>query len=185
MQLWITSDQHFGHRNMAEVFTLADGTPARPFTTVREMNDTMIARWNDVVKPQDHVWCLGDVSISRDALRVIGPLLHGHKRLIRGNHDIFKTKEYLAAGFEEIRGVSVRNRLVYTHFPIHPLSMARFHANIHGHTHSQPDYDDRYMNVCVEHTNYTPVAVETIESEICRRVALRRVQEHFIAHETE
>ncbi len=169
-QIWITSDQHFGHKNMAEVFVLEDGTKARDFDTVEQMNECMLDRWNGVVKPGDHVWCLGDFAMNRQALLEFGPKLHGLKRLVRGNHDTYKTRDYLTAGFSEIRGVSVLDHMVFTHIPIHPLSMARWRANVHGHTHTTPDYDEKYLNVCVEWTDYTPLAFEDVQ----RRVATKQ-----------
>ena len=118
--IWIISDTHFGHKNMAEVFLRTDGTKVRPFATVQEMDEQMIALWNAVVRPADHVWHLGDFAIPRGAVRY-GLRLLGHKRLIRGNHDMYKTKEYLAAGFEEIRGL----RGMSTDIPMKQRPMAR------------------------------------------------------------
>ena len=169
MQLWITSDSHFGHRSMIDVFKKADGSPARPFASVDEMDEVMLTNWNARVKPGDHVWHLGDFAMKAVYLLKYGPMLNGRKRLIRGNHDIFKTKQYLAAGFEEIRGVSVLNKLVFTHIPIHPLSMARFRANVHGHTHDQPDYDHRYLNMSVERMDYTPQPIEVVEDMVAMK----------------
>lgn len=165
-QIWITSDSHFGHRNMAEVFTQPDGMPMRPFGTLAATDAAMVERWNAVVKPQDHVWHLGDFAMNKWALDHFCPLLHGHKRLVRGNHDIFKTQAYLRAGFEELRGVSVIDGLIFTHIPIHPNSLGRFRANVHGHTHAQPDYDWRYLNVSVERTDYTPLALEDVDARV-------------------
>ena len=100
------------------------------------------------------------------ALLQYGSMLTGHKRLVRGNHDIFKTRDYLAAGFEEIRGVSVLNNMVFTHIPIHPNCMGRFRGNVHGHTHLQPAFDSRYLNVCVEQTDYWPITLEEVVARL-------------------
>ena len=169
--IWLISDTHFGHRNMAEVFTHADGSPMRPFATVTEMDDYMITMWNQKVRPQDHVWHLGDVAMAREPLQRIVPQLHGHKRLVRGNHDIFKTKVYLDVGFEEIRGVSVLNGLVFTHIPIHERSLGRFRANVHGHTHAEPDYGPKYLNVSVERIAYTPISLEDVDARVRLKAA--------------
>lgn len=90
MTLWLMSDPHFGHENMVTKFKLADGSPARKFASVEEMDETMIERWNEVVRPQDHGYILGDVAMRQQDLDRVMPRLHGHKRLVRGNHDIFK-----------------------------------------------------------------------------------------------
>lgn len=81
MTRWWTSDTHFGHARINE---LAD----RPFSSVEEMNRAILERWNDVVRPADEVWHLGDVALGKigDSLALVARL-HGRKRLIIGNHD--------------------------------------------------------------------------------------------------
>ena len=95
---FVISDTHFGHTNSWEKFKLPDGSPLRPFTSNEEMDETMIERWNAKVKPEDTVYHLGDVVINRKHLHLCNRL-NGKKRLIRGNHDIFKDKDYYEAGF--------------------------------------------------------------------------------------
>lgn len=170
--IWIVSDTHFGHFGMACVFTLADGTKCRPFATVEEHDETMIARWNARVRPADHVWHLGDVAMARAPLEAITPRLNGHKRLVRGNHDIFRTATYIKAGWQEIRGCSVLDGMIFTHIPIHEQCLGRFKANVHGHTHSQPDFGPRFLNVCVEHTDYAPITLEEVKARVKAKVEL-------------
>ena len=162
-QMWITSDQHFDHDAMVYTLTNADGSPARVFESVDAMNERMVEEWNAVVRPQDHVYCLGDIALKRSGLRFVARL-HGHKRLVRGNHDLYKTKDYLNAGFEEIHGARVLDgsKILLTHFPVHPSTLAhRFAGNAHGHTHHAV-VAGRYVNVCVERTNYRPVHVDDV-----------------------
>lgn len=186
-RIFVISDTHFGHTNAWAKFKLADGcTPMRPFTSTEEMDETMVARWNETVRPQDHVYHLGDVAIAKRSLSVV-KRLNGHKRLVRGNHDIFKTREYLEVGFDEIYGVRVfvPNQqqgipgAILTHIPIHPASLQRWGINVHGHTHAnfvtkhgnedstavkqrEADRDLRYVCVSVEQTNYAPILLDDI-----------------------
>jgi len=188
-RIWLVSDTHFGHENMARAFTQADGSPARihpergdRWHGAEECDQYMIAAWNDAVRDGDHVYHLGDVAMRKGFLNVV-PHLKGRKRLVRGNHDIFKTKEYLAAGFEEIHGCRVLARCLLTHVPVHPESLGRFLGNIHGHTHAglvmrqvfhgQSDGphlepDPRYRNVCVEQTGYRPVLLDEVAAGLER-----------------
>src|SRR5258708_12137402 len=82
MTVYFTSDTHFGHAN---IIRYCD----RPFATVEEMDEAMIANWNAVVGRGDDVWHLGDFGWSRDATRIrsIFHQLNGRKRLVIGNHD--------------------------------------------------------------------------------------------------
>lgn len=154
MTIWLISDTHFGHENILRY-------AGRPFATAADMDAAMVARWNALVQPSDKVYHLGDVAMRKEALAVVRQL-HGHKRLIRGNHDIFRTKDYLAAGFEEVMGVRVLAECLLSHFPVHPGSMGRYRGNLHGHLHQQPAPEGRYRNVCVEWTDYQPVPLDAV-----------------------
>jgi calcineurin-like phosphoesterase family protein len=50
--LFVISDSHFGHANILK-FTGLDSKPMRVFDDVNHMNEHMIQRWNEVVRPQD------------------------------------------------------------------------------------------------------------------------------------
>lgn len=156
--IWLISDTHFGHANIV-TFSGRDGGLLRPFGTAAEMDETIVERWNAVVRPGDHVYHLGDVAMRKEHLVTV-KRLNGRKRLVRGNHDIFDTKHYLACGFQEIHGVRVLDGMVLTHIPIHPGSLGRFRGNVHGHLHDQPSPAGRYLNVCVEQVDYTPITLE-------------------------
>lgn len=134
----------------------------------------MVENWNKVVRPVDKIYHLGDVVINRKSLPILGRL-NGKKRLVRGNHDIFKTADYLPY-FDEIYGIRVFSDLgvVLTHVPIHPESLERWKYNIHGHLHANkvPDPknrfrpDPRYICVSVEQINYTPVELESLLTDL-------------------
>jgi calcineurin-like phosphoesterase family protein len=179
---FVISDTHFGHTNSWEKFKLPNGDPLRPFTSTEEMDETMVERWNAVVRPQDTVYHLGDVVINKKSLHHV-KRLNGKKRLVRGNHDIFKDAEYREVGFESLYGVRVFvDKFILSHIPLHPDSVTeRFRVNVHGHLHAnevmidetlissshtqsgsylQPD--PRYLCVCVEQINFTPVSFDDV-----------------------
>jgi calcineurin-like phosphoesterase family protein len=134
---FVISDTHFGHTNSWEKFKLADGSPLRPFTSTEEMDETMIERWNAKVKPEDTVYHLGDVVINRKSLHLVSRL-NGKKRLVRGNHDIFRDRDYREVGFESLYGVRVFvDKFILSHIPLHPDCVSgRFRVNVHGHLHA-------------------------------------------------
>lgn len=167
------SDTHFSHANIL-TFKRDDGSPLRNFTSIEDHDDHICEQWNKTVRPSDHIYHLGDVVINRRYLSIISKL-NGHKRLVRGNHDIFKTAEYLPY-FEEIYGVRVFDNLLFSHIPIHPQSLSRFKGNVHGHLHDrsvlkEPDDiwgeylpDPRYLCVSCEQVNYTPVSLDEVRA---------------------
>lgn len=169
------SDTHYGHTNTWEKFKNPDGSPLRPFTSTEEMDEVMVSRWNKVVGPNDAVYHLGDVVIAKRHLETV-KRLNGKKRLIRGNHDIFKDELYRAAGFEQIHGVKVFDDFICSHIPLHPDSITtRFRCNVHGHLHGNrvtrvlngvTEIDPRYFSVCVEQINFTPISMDDLKSAI-------------------
>jgi calcineurin-like phosphoesterase family protein len=167
--VFLVSDTHFGHMGVCR-FTRNDGvTKLRPWDTPEEMDEEMVKRWNETVKPTDKVYHLGDVVINRKALKTLARL-NGDKVLIRGNHDIFPDNEYRQY-FRELRAYHVMNGMILSHIPLHPESLGRFGVNIHGHTHSNRVenngvIDTRYHCVCVEQTDFRPILFEDVLKRI-------------------
>jgi len=180
--VFLTSDTHFGHAGVCH-FTREDGvTKLRPWNDPDEMDEEMIRRWNDRVRPSDKVYHLGDVVINRRALKTLSRL-NGDKVLIRGNHDIFRDEEYREY-FRELRAYHVMNGMILSHIPVHEASLGRFGVNIHGHLHAtrvkkvrgvdvktgtmlySNEIDTRYHCVCVEQTDYTPMLFEDVIKRI-------------------
>ncbi len=160
------SDTHFGHEATCTKFKREDGTPLRPFSSSQEMDEEMVSRWNSVVKSGDVVYHLGDVAIKKQFLPILARL-NGSKRLIRGNHDIFPTKVYLQY-FKEIYGVRVFvDDFILSHIPLHPDCVGnRFKTNVHGHLHASTLDDPKYISVCVEQINYTPIHWDELKARI-------------------
>ena len=179
--VFLTSDTHFGHAGVCR-FLREDGTKLRPWDNADEMDEEMVQRWNERVKPNDKVYHLGDVVINRKALNILHRL-NGDKVLIRGNHDIFKLTDYTEY-FRDIRGYHVMNGMILSHIPLHEASLGRFGVNIHGHLHASrvkkargidaktgttlysDEIDPRYHCVCVEQTDYTPILFEDVIDQI-------------------
>ncbi len=75
-----TSDLHIYHNNVIKYC-------ARPYSSVEEMNEMLVKNWNDVVSPDDAVYCLGDFSMAFRPVETFTCRLNGTKYLIPGNHD--------------------------------------------------------------------------------------------------
>lgn len=155
---WVTSDSHFSHKLMSTL---------RGFNSPEEMDEVLISKWNSRISPRDRVYHLGDFAINRRAIAAIAPRLNGNIVLIKGNHDIFKLSDYTDY-FDDIRAYKVLScGVILSHIPIHPDqlwdgSRGRYLANVHGHTHERELNDPRYINVCVEKTNLSPVKLDEI-----------------------
>ena len=180
--VFLVSDTHFGHMGVCK-FTRNDGvTKLRPWDSPEEMDEEMVKRWNETVRPNDKVYHLGDVVINRKALKTLSRL-NGNKVLIRGNHDIFRDDEYRLY-FRELRAYHVMNGMILSHIPVHEESLGRFGVNIHGHLHANrvmkawgvaartgevlygSQIDVRYHCVCVEQTDFRPISLEDVYKRI-------------------
>lgn len=160
--IWFTSDQHFGHENIIKYCS-------RPFCYVAEMNATIIERWNSVVKPNDLVFNLGDLTMSwkKEKIQEIYDQLNGTKILIKGNHDHRKTIPVDAF-------VSIHDHLQITgdgfdFILIHdPATASANHSSpqkyLCGHLHSSPDRRIYYnwIDVGVDAHDFTPVSLRNL-----------------------
>lgn len=54
--IFVTADHHFGHENIIRFCE-------RPFKSVEEMDRTLIDNWNEVIKPGNTVYHLGDFTL--------------------------------------------------------------------------------------------------------------------------
>ena len=171
-RVFVTSDTHYWHHNV-----LKFEPEARPFSSVEEMNEVLVDRWNSVVTKRDLVWHLGDVCFGRVENLEILSRLNGQKKLILGNHDTHSAQVYLKY-FRDVKGCVAYDSCILTHIPIHPTQFYRFEANVHGHLHSKEvmNYpgvgpDRRYINVSVEHTKLAPIEWADIRRMLNERKA--------------
>ena len=81
-EIYFWADPHFGHANIMKYCS-------RPFQSVEEMNEVLVARWNARVKPGDNIYVLGDFMWARrrDDIEMMLSRLNGNKFLVIGNHD--------------------------------------------------------------------------------------------------
>jgi len=163
---FVISDTHFGHANICK-FLREDGSKVRPWNNVEEMDEVLVENWNNIVKQEDKVYHLGDVVMNRKHLNTMRRL-NGKKVLIKGNHDIFDLSDY-TEHFYDVRAYHKLDKFILSHIPIHPQELGRFKGNVHGHLHANivldkwGKRDERYLSVCVEHTEYSPIELSVIQ----------------------
>ncbi len=151
---WLISDPHFGHENIIKYCE-------RPFSSVEEMDNTMIENWNSVVNNGETVLILGDFALSSPSKTMwYGQQLKGDKYLIKGNHDRRGKSLYAEGGITRLpKRVLLKPNLILSH---RPEKMEEGCINIHGHIHQYTLDSNEHVNVSVEQINYTPVLFESI-----------------------
>jgi calcineurin-like phosphoesterase family protein len=94
---FVYADPHFGH---AHILTAAQ----RPWVSIDKMDADLVKLYNSVVKPDDVVYWVGDVTLKSPEkwqwLRRIVMKMNGTKILVFGNHDDWHWDLYLKAGFQ-------------------------------------------------------------------------------------
>ncbi|HYC02998.1 MAG TPA: metallophosphoesterase family protein [Azospirillaceae bacterium] len=167
MATYFTSDTHFGHAGAIPRFR-------RPFASVAEMDEAMIARWAEVVGPDDEVWHLGDFAIRRPAARMAEILdrLPGRKHLIVGNNDGPETLDL--PGWASVRHYAELEvdgvRLVLCHYAFRTWNgMYKGAWNLHGHSHGAMKPLPRQADAGVDVFDFRPVTVAAIVEARTRR----------------
>lgn len=156
---YFTSDHHFGHSNIID-FEL------RPFENIDHMNTEMISRWNNTVRKQDIVYHAGDFSfLNKEDTTKIFDKLNGRIRLIMGNHDRARSVSWWkSVGFEEVYEYPICYKDFYwvSHEPMY-MNKHIPYVNMHGHTHGTKIEGKSFINLCVEHWEYTPVKFDPLQ----------------------
>lgn len=169
MVIYFSSDTHYFHKNVIQYCQ-------RPFENVDVMNDLLIENWNDIVKNDDTVYFLGDLSFgSRDETKNILHELNGTKHLILGNHDEkFSKAWWLSAGFTTVhdyRNICLDHEVMFTmcHYPYNSYGNPHFakpdaksYPGLCGHVHERWKVKENTINVGVDVWNYTPVSEHQI-----------------------
>jgi calcineurin-like phosphoesterase family protein len=146
--MFFTSDTHWEHDNVIKYCN-------RPFSSVEEMNETLIANWNSVVGPKDLVFHLGDFAfktqVRADRIKQTISRLNGNIILIKGNHDKTKTLSELGIKFIHHEAyLTVDNKSLWlSHYPLvvhderedlkRPKPRQKYDIALHGHRHSTPE----------------------------------------------
>jgi len=169
---YFIADPHFGHHGII-TFEDNEGRICRQFSSIDEHDDLIIDNINKAVRVMDKLFILGDVAMNRHQLSTLDRINTKKRILVRGNHDIFKLKDYLPY-FKDIRAYKVmpKHGIIFSHIPIHPCQLeGRFKLNVHGHSHHNfiedlesmiYKEDNKYFNICPERIGYHPIELQEI-----------------------
>ena len=174
-----TSDLHLGHKNILKLCN-------RPFSSIEEMDATLIENWNKKVHKNDQVYILGDLMYRNEKppeeyLRQ----LNGKKHLITGNHDrawvkMCDTSQYFKS-VNRLDYISDRKRqMTLCHFPMMSWPHMPRSYMVFGHIHGTTDADywlliarnEKMLNAGVDINGYAPVTFdEMVENNAKHKAA--------------
>jgi len=188
---FFTSDQHFNHVN---ILRFCD----RPFTSVSEMNERLVANHNEIVKPEDDVYILGDLVFkgSIECARRLISLLNGKLYLIQGNHDKLAVRcEDLFQWIKPIYELTVQDPdahgnkqlIVLCHYAMRVWNRSHHQSwSLFGHSHGGLPDDPKLLSIDVGvdaaaklfsideillPENYRPISYEEIKKIMNNRKA--------------
>ena len=153
MNNWVTADMHLFHKTASN---------KRAFDSVFDMNDFLIERWNDRIKPMDTVWHLGDMTLG-GKLALIGVIskLNGQINIIPGGHDKRWMKSFnfgIASGVYEypaqyhLMGILHKLPIVLNHWAMRTWHMSHYGSiHLYGHSHGSLEGLGKSMDVGVKY----------------------------------
>lgn len=157
MTEYITSDTHFNHKNFVGDNSLV--ATRKNFNSIEDMNNVITQEINSVVKNNDTLYHLGDLSLGGKPADIFKLLegINGQLVIVKGNHDSSKLLKYLEKNnyklpdgrdkfiIHQVGTIIKRNGNVYylTHYPMNIGENRGNLRTIHGHIH---EYPSPYVN---------------------------------------
>ena len=161
--IYFISDNHFGHDNIRKYAN-------RPFSSVEEMDEHMIAVWNETVGSDDIVYhlgdfCLGDFDMAKSyirrlngRIRFVTPDFHHDKRWINE----IKARQIKSRTVQKIEilppiyalELEDRKCIILSHHPQFVWDRQHYLSyHLYGHIHQKSfriPYGPLSLNVCVD-----------------------------------
>ena len=178
MQKWFASDYHLGHENIIKYCQ-------RPFKNLNHMNNEIIQRHNQRVKPNDMVFFLGDFCFRNSPGGKSGEgeshkaeyylkQLNGMFIPLQGNHD---RNNSLKTNIEKIIIRYANQRINLCHNPVN--ADPRYKFNFCGHKHNlwkfkRFGHKSYIINISCDMWNFYPVRFEEIMREFKKWVRTKR-----------
>jgi calcineurin-like phosphoesterase family protein len=193
--IYFVSDTHFGHAGILA----HQSERARLFSTVREMDDTLIQQINLVVQPWDELYHLGDFCWQASRAGHYRQRLKVRKlHIIRGNHDSSSLKNHCST-FQDMLCKKVRlsgfNQTLKFHLLHYPMLTwdALHYGGIHLYGHSHGTYETqldqlfpgrRSMDVGVDNIYrltgmWNPISIDEVLMRLGVKQPVMRIEKLF------
>ena len=180
MTIFFTSDTHFNHGKIIEYAN-------RPFANIDEMDRSIIKKWNEVVKPDDMIYHLGDVAFCRDYdINYYFEQLNGIIKVLSNpwHHDKhwlprwkFGTTEYLSKSrykielsppivvleFKEFSTNQYPKAIMLCHYQLANWDRKHYGSwHLFGHSHNKAKAEGLSLDVGVDAWDFYPVSLNRV-----------------------
>lgn len=158
--VWFTSDTHFGSDRALEL-------SKRPFSTVEEMDMTLVERWNTCVNPGDQVYHLGDFGDENIAQYLNGDIHFLYGNYERDGKDVVNKKNFVEVNKKPFIYVYDKSHKFYlTHEPINGKKYMKRHDDadfvLFGHIHGRQKVKEFGLDVGVDAHNFKPISIDDV-----------------------
>ena len=196
MNIWFTSDTHFGHTNIAGPKVSVWKNGYRNFNSVQEMNDALVTNINKIVGEDDILYHLGDWSFGgiHNIYYFRKSLICKNIHLILGNHDQHITNKDikfhdtsfnpidLFTSVQEVKTEKIGKSYFHLSHYSHQVWPGNHKGVIHlfGHSHGSLKGIGKSMDVGVDtHPEFRPYHI----NEIVKK--MEKIPVNFIDHHEE
>jgi calcineurin-like phosphoesterase family protein len=157
--IWFTADHHFNHTN---IITYCN----RPFSSIEEMNEELILRWNGRVDTNDIVYHLGDFGFGKT--EIIANRLNGMKYLIPGSHDRITPSLRLGDSLivlPEIWAIkNERHLIIMCHYAMRTWEKSHYNSwHLFGHSHGKLPTFGKSFDIGVDTHNFYPYSFDEVK----------------------
>ncbi len=157
MNKYFTSDWHFNETR------IGDFNPFfRPFKNIEEQNKVIIDNLNAIVKEDDTLYMLGDVSIDREGVNLLNLVRCKNRILVIGNYDEDKLALLSPHFSEVVRDMEIDLNGLPCYLNHYPVNFREDRFNITGHIHGLWKVKPNMVNVGVDAWHFKPVSEEEI-----------------------
>ena len=172
--IYFTADLHLGHKNIIKYSN-------RPFSTVEEMDKTLIDNWNARVADNDTVYVVGDFALAPLA-KVIEYIkkLKGFIVFVNGSHDrwIADSKNgpfhpraiILKDRLHEVKGIlSEKKSIILCHYAMRTWPKSHYGSwHLYGHSHGNLPGHGYSFDIGVDCNSFVPVSLEQVEQRMSK-----------------
>jgi len=160
MKVFFTADTHFNHGQIIEYCD-------RPFSSVKVMNEALIARWNSRVGKKDFIYHLGDFGFG-DGEEIVRQL-NGFKVLILGSHD--REEKWMAGHFiqvTQIKELRVDGQtIIMSHCAMRMWEKKHYGAwHLYGHSHGTIPSFGKSFDVGVDTHDFYPYSWDEVKRKM-------------------
>lgn len=151
---WLTGDEHYGHKNAIKYNN-------RPFDSVEEMDNTIVANNNELVKFTDTVFHLGDFTFGTvNKAQKYTERLNGKHVFLKGCHDYWLPESTPRIKIIKVQWMGLEHTITLCHYAMRTWYKSHYNSwHAHAHAHGRLEPAGKQWDVGVDNNDYYPLSI--------------------------